>query len=645
MTVVTDKIPFSHRLAYQVVARPGRKLLHLAVKVSAKVAKKTQVLNNRYLQVVARKGWLISDHSKERKSNERYYAQLAMVLQRLPKQPKISVIMPVYNVSPRFFLEAMGSVAIQSYDNWELCMVDDASTDPRLWQMMEVFAKSHPGKVKIARNDKNVHISATSNRCLELATGDYVTFLDHDDRLYPHALAEMVRHLHYLDYPQVMYSDSRPVTEVGEIWDTNFIFKPAWSPMMHLAFNYTTHATLYERSLVQKVGGFRVGYEGSQDYDLMLRMTEATTKPIGHVPICLYQWRVHAQSTSTTIEAKPYAMNAAIKALTEACQRRGRPAIVEFDKSVEHYHVKFELPKPAPLVSIVIATRDRHDLVKTCLESVFGKSTYAAFEVILVDNGSTDPRIQDLCAEFGRAHPDRFRTIRSDTPFNFGYLNNLGAKEARGDYVLLLNNDTEVRSPDWIQEMLRYAQFPEIGAVGAKLVFPNEKIQHAGLLLVNQSIAVSAFEKYPMNSSYYYNLINTPRECSAVTAACLLVEKRKYWDVGGLDEVAFPNGYGDVDFCLKLTAKGYRCLYTPYAVLTHFESATRGPAVEAFERHEMVRRWGQWLVNDPNLNMNLGRNQHFELLGHTLPELTADDFRYFLGKSAWYRQAIADLSS
>lgn len=617
------------QLIYHGIVRPLRKALHVTIKGLEAATDAVKALNVRYITFVLRKGLAISYDSPDRRRYERYYAHLKAVIPLLKLQPTISILMPVYKVPIDYLRDALQSVAIQTYDKWQLCVVDDASQSPEIEKVLAEFAAAHPGKVSIATNPKNVHISATTNRCLELAKGEFVVLLDHDDRIYPHALSEVVRHINFFDDPDLLYSDSRPISAEGNVFDNHF-FKPDWSPFMHLAFHYTAHMSVYRTELMRKVGGLRVGFEGSQDYDLMLRLSEATEKPIAHIPFCLYQWRVHENSTASGIAAKPYAINAAVNALTEACIRRGRAAPVEFETVTEHYRIRFPLPDPRPLVSILMPTRNGFELIQKALTSIFEKTSYPAFEIVVIDNGSEDPQCLQLFKDMAAKEPKRFRVITAAIPFNFGLLNNLAAREARGEYLLLLNNDTEVISPDWIDEMLRYCQFPEVGAVGAKLLFADGTIQHAGLLLLGQDVAGSAFEKHPAKSSYYYNLINTPRETSAVTAACMLVKRSDYEAIGGFDEVSVPNGYGDVDFCLKLRERGLSVIYTPYAELYHLESKTRGPSIETFERTFIQKRWGQALGDDPFLNFNLIRRPHFELSEFPRPELSGEDFAYFL---------------
>ena len=560
-----------------------------------------------------------------------YYKNLKSAVDRLPSQPKISVLIPVYKVRPEYFLDALLSVARQTYENWEVCVVDDASNDAEIIKIIEKFAQNHPGKVKWSVNSSNMHISHTSNNCLKLATGEFVALLDHDDRLYPNALGEVVRHINYHDNPDILYSDERVVDENGALLNHPF-FKPDFSPFFHMSVNYTTHLSVYNRELVKKSGGFRPGFEGSQDHDLMLRMTELTEKPIVHINFCLYQWRAHRESTAGNPEAKPYAALAGEKAVSEAMVRRGQPGVAEWEPDTLHYRLRFDLPETLPLVSIVIPSKDGLKLIKECLRSVFCDSTYRNFEVVVMDNGTTDPECLKLFDHYSESYGgERFRVVKQPGSFNFAALNNSGAKHARGDYLILLNNDTSVISPGWIEEMLSFAQFEHIGAVGCKLLFEDNSIQHAGVLLTDRAIATHACTGRKKDTDIYMQISNTVHEVSAVTAACLMIKKEKYELVGGLDECWVPNGWGDVDFCLRLTEKGLTNLYTPYAQLYHFESPTRRQSLEYFEHHHLLARHGQKLLNDPFLNPSIMRDAHYSpnlnYVGFDLPEKS---FQFFL---------------
>lgn len=615
---------------YHAVGRPIRKILFVTILLQQFLLKKTNTFFHKYGRLLALlcdspdPKWFLAESLDE---TQVYFRDLAHRVTNYPIQPKISIVLPVYKIPEEIFRETLATVELQCYKNWELCVVDDASERPEIAQMVRQFAADHPGQVKFAVNPANIHISATSNRCIELATGEYLALLDHDDRLLPNALAEMVRYINLHNRPEILYSDERVIEQDGKA--THLVYcKPGWSPFLHLSCNYTTHLTLYCTELIRDLGGFRVGFEGAQDHDLMLRAVEASDKPVVHVPFCLYQWRATETSTAKSADAKPYAALAGVKAVTEACLRRGRPADVEWEPESFHYRVRFELPPELPLVSILIPSKDNAGFLENCLQSIFQKTTYANFEVILLDNGTTSPDALEVIGKFRHSQEHRFRVFRDDGPFNFAALNNRGAKLARGEYLVLLNNDTAVRTPEWIEEMLRFAQFPEVAAVGGKLLYPNGDIQHAGLELQDRKIANHSFKFLPEDTTAYNNFSKTVHEVSSITGACLMIAAVKYHEVGGLDELNIPNGYGDVDFCLRLRKAGYTNVYTPYATLFHDESRSRGRAMENFERHIMLQKWGHELMNDPYLNFNLKRDTSFGIdTEFSYLDITGKDFR------------------
>ncbi len=597
------------------VARPLRKLSSIAKQASEALYDAVKSMDRQYNRFfhdsfdAGPTQVAVDGDTAEQALIGRYWASLKPRFDALPYQPLVSVLVPVYKVPAALLRETLASVAGQIYDRWELCIVDDASGMPEIDAVIRTFADLHPGRVKYAINDKNGHISVTSNRCLELAAGDYVALLDHDDVLLPHALGEMARYINHRDRPEILYSDERLVDKDGERFHGPF-YKPDWSPFFHLSVNYTTHLSVYKTELLRKIGGFRQGFEGAQDHDLMLRAVEGSTKPVVHVPFILYQWRALEGSTASSIDEKPYAVVNGVKAVKEACERRYRPAEVEWERETFHYKIKFELPEHEPLVSIIIPSKDRPELIGTCLDSIFRLSTYKNVEILLVDNGSTDPAAFATYQKFQAAEPGRITVIAHDAPFNFGAMNNVAARQAKGEYLVLLNNDTEVVTARWLEELLSYAQFPDVGAVGCKLLYPDLTIQHAGLALVDRRIAAHSLKYLPHNTSHYLDSANTLREVAAVTAACLMVKRADYLAVGGLDEVDLPNGFGDVDFCLKLARLGRRQVYTPHATLIHYESPSRGASIENYEKMVMLERWSHELLNDPYMNFHLLRHEH-----------------------------------
>jgi O-antigen biosynthesis protein len=519
--------------------------------------------------------------------------------------PTISIVMPTFNPEPAWLHRAVDSVIRQLYPHWELCIADDASSAPGSRALVEEIAGLDP-RIKVVFREKNGHISQASNSALGLASGQWVGLLDHDDELAEHALYCVARALAEHPGVRLVYSDEDKLDARGVRHDP--YFKPDWNPDLCRSHNLFCHFGVYERALVESVGGFRPGFEGSQDYDLLLRCIERVPDDaIVHVPRVLYHWRVHAGSTASGATVKPYAEVAGQLALTQHLQRRGVKGAVE--RTPLGYRVRYELPEKLPLVSLIVPTRNAMHLVRDCLESVQARTTYPNYEVLLIDNGSDDPEALAYFEELARRG---VRVLRDDGPFNFSALNNRAVEQARGEVIGLLNNDIQVISPDWMTELVSHAMRPEVGAVGAKLLYPDDTIQHAGVLLGVGGVAGHAFHGRPRGAPGHFGRLGLVSGYSALTAACLFVRKSAYLEVGGLDEAGLKVAFNDVDFCLKLIRAGYRNVYTPYAELYHFESKSRGredtPAKQARFASEadcMVSRWGETLRRDPAYNPNL----------------------------------------
>ena len=526
--------------------------------------------------------------------------------------PKISILLPVYKPLPEFLEQALQSVAHQAYENWELCIVDDASDSPEVNQVIERFRASYPERVKFVQHGRNRHISETTNTCFSLASGDYVVLLDHDDRLNPNALAEVVRAIVQHDRPHIVYSDEEIINENGTV--LGVVYKPDWSEFLHLSKNYTTHLSAYAVSLVEKIGGWALGTEGAQDHDFMMRAVEAVDMPVVHIPIPLYQWRSHEQSTASDGDAaKPYAAVAGAKAVRAACLRRGFSAEVEFEAAHFQYRITPHLPADLPLVTIIIPNRNAHQHLSTCLHSIFTMTTYPRFEVVLVDNGSTDQQTFALYKEYSLRYSDRFRVVRDEGYFNFARLNNFGVRNANGEYLIFLNNDTEILQQDWIDGLLCYAQLAKIGGVGCKLLYNDGSIQHAGIYGAGRLIAGHSGRGLGEEANLPLALNNCVHECLAVTAACMMISKEKFCNAGWFDEIHTPNGYGDVLLGLQLGKMGFLNLYTPYVRLKHYESLTRGKNIEIYERNFLCNESPSALLNDQYLNMNFLHDDHYRV--------------------------------
>lgn len=525
-----------------------------------------------------------------------------------PSSPLVSIVVPTYNPPERWLRRCIESVRDQTYPHWELCIADDASPKPHVAQVLAEYARMDP-RVRYVVREANGHISHASNTALDMATGQYIALLDHDDELHPRALQEMVAGFAANPRWRLAYSDEDKMDDKGVRFDP--YFKPDWNYDLLLSHNCVSHFGVYERALVESVGRFRAGYEGSQDWDLALRCIEQLEPDqIGHVPHVLYHWRAIPGSTALAPGEKSYAHFAAMKSIQSHLDRIGRAAeVVEIPGHPGNYRVRNVLPEHAPLVSVVIATRDRVELLSMAVRGILQDTDYPALEVIIVDNGSVEPDTLDYLARVSQ--DTRVRVIRHDQPFNYSALNNLGVANARGEVICLLNNDIEVISPGWLKEMVSQALRPDIGAVGAMLYFPDGTIQHAGIVLGFNGVAVSAYGGRPKGWFGHMFRGRLLQNYSAVTAACLVVRRSLYEEAGGLDE-SLAVAYNDIDFCLRIRSLGYRNLWTPYAELVHHESASRG-GDDAPEKRErflrevgiMNQRWSALLAHDPAYSPNL----------------------------------------
>jgi len=525
-------------------------------------------------------------------------------------KPVFSVIVPVYNTEERWLRRCLDSVLAQLYPHWELCIADDNSTEPHVRSVLnEYLAKD--SRVRVVFRQDNGHISISSNSALALAGGKFVALLDHDDELSIDALYENALLLNAHPEADMIYSDEDKITE--ENLRHMPFFKPDWSPDTFLSQMYSGHLGVYRTELIRKIGGFRIGFEGSQDYDLVLRVTEKTSH-IYHIPKILYHWRTAQGSTARASDSKNYAYSAARKAIQEALERRGEGGWVEF---VPHQPGQYRVHYPVegkPLISIIIPTRDNACHLETCLASIFEKTTYENFEVVILDNGSSKAETKILFDRWQSKKRDRVRIIRLDIPFNYSHLNNEGVSQARGELVCLLNDDTAVITPGWLEELAGQAQRESIGAASAFLLYPNATIQHAGVLLGVGGPANHSHRHWSAAWVGYFGRLLITANYAAVTGACLMVQKARYQEVGGLDE-ALAVAYNDVDFCLRLLKKGYRNVVLSHVRLFHDESRSRGsdtvPGQQSRYSREakiLMERWGDLIENDPYYSPHLTRN-------------------------------------
>jgi O-antigen biosynthesis protein len=519
---------------------------------------------------------------------------------KLGRQPLISIIVPVYNPPERFLAEMIASVRSQTYLNWELCIAN-GGTDAAA---RSVIVREGDSQIRVTHLDDNRGIAGNTNAALALATGDYVAFLDHDDVLAPHALFSVAEAINRHPDADFFYSDEDKLDEGGQRVDP--CFKPGWSPDLLRHHNYICHLVILKRSLLNQIGGVRPGFDGAQDYDLVLRAGEAA-KQIVHIPQVLYHWRLHAQSTAQNTSSKQYLIDAGRRAIEEHLKRTGSTARVTPAETPGEYRVSYQLPRQ-PLVSILIPNRDQAQMLGRCVQSL-SRSSYANYEVLILENGSTQ---DDTLAYYRQLeHTAPVRVLNWSHPFNFAAINNYGAIHAKGELLLFLNNDVEAIHPDWLEAMVTHAMRPEIGAVGAKLLFADGTIQHAGVVLGMGGVAGHVHLRFPRQADGYLGRLRQVQNVAAVTGACLMTPREVFERVGGFDE-RFVLAYNDVDYGMNVRAMGLRVLWTPAAELYHLESTTRGyeddPAKQERFRREFDlfrRKWAQELeAGDPYFNPN-----------------------------------------
>lgn len=526
---------------------------------------------------------------------------------RLARRPLISVVMTAYRSDPHLLHEAVASVRTQLYPDWELCIADDASPGEATWATLRDLAAQDP-RIRIVRRETNGGIAAATNSALALATGEFVAFLDHDDLLAERALYEVAAELDAHPDADLVFSDEDKIDERGRRSQPHH--KTDWNPELMLGVNAVNHLTVVRRRLLETLGGLREGFDGAQDHDLVLRIAERTPpQRIRHIPWVLYHWRWQGKQGSYSRARADDCAAAAARAVGEHLARTGEDASVEIIPGAQRWlRVRRRIAEPRPLVSLIVPTRDRAELVAQCAEGVLAKTAYGPLELLIVDNGSVEPATLAL---FDRLRADpRVRILPAPGPFNFSALNNLAAAEARGEVLVLLNNDISMRGASWLEEMVAQAVRPNVGAVGAKLYYPDGSLQHAGVVLgvgdAPQRVAGHLYAGAGANHAGYQGHLALARNVSAVTAACLAIRKAVYDEVGGLDAERLAVAFNDVDLCLKVRAAGYDIVWAPFAELVHHESASRGSdlapeAAARFQREVQVMRdhWGPILDADP----------------------------------------------
>lgn len=520
------------------------------------------------------------------------------------KEPLISIIVPIYNTPITFLRQMIDSVQQQSYAKWELCIGNASPEKQEIRQVLEEYKSDK--RIKEIAIPENKGIAENTNKAMTISEGEFIGLLDHDDLLAPNALYEVVKVLNENNLAEVVYTDEDKVTA-----DLEEHFRPHFKPDFNLDLlrsnNYICHFFVASRDLIKRVGGFRPEFNGAQDYDLILRCTEQA-KQIVHIPKILYHWRVHKASTADNPASKMYAFDAGKRAIEEHLVRCRTKGTVQHTKDLGFYRVKYEVCGE-PLVSIIIPNKDQSEALKKCLDSIREKTSYRNYEIIIVENNSEEP---ETFAFYKKIAGEKIKIVTWEGEFNYSAINNFGVRHARGDYLLLLNNDVEIINGDWLTEMLSHCQRKEVGIVGAKLYYPDNTIQHAGIIIGIGGIAGSVFVGLPRAFSGYLHKASIQLDLSAVTAACMLVKRSVFEQVGGLEE-KLKVAFNDVDFCLRVREKGYLVVYDPYAELYHYESKTRG----AEDTKEKIRRFqteieymrSHWIgllkKGDPYYNCNL----------------------------------------
>jgi len=529
-------------------------------------------------------------------------------MQSFKKTPLVSIVMPVFNVDPIYLNEAIKSIKKQWYDKWEICIADDASTNRKTIKCLKKLSKHH--KIKIVFLKKNLNISGASNEALNLAKGEYIALMDNDDELTPDALFEVVKAINDHD-AEFIYSDEDKLEMNGDFSDPHF--KPDFAPELFFSQNYLSHLGVIKHALVKQVEGWTIGLEGAQDYDLYLKVLELTNK-IVHIPKVLYHWRKIPGSTAADFGEKSYANEAGRKALENALKRRKIHASVKNGRTAGTYKVDYKIIGN-PLVSIIIPFKDKPELIRMCINSIIQKSTYENFEIIGLSNNSSEKKTFQEMKSLSNLD-ERIHFHEYNIPFNYSTINNYAAKKyASGKFVIFLNNDIEIITPEWIEEMLMYAQLKNVGFVGAKLYFPNDTIQHAGLVTApyTDHAVISVYQSNPRNYLGYFSRASCVNNFSSLTAACIMTEKKLFFKLGGFDEKNQKIAYNDVDICLRATEHGFRNVLTPYCEAYHYESLSRGyeKQVKEIERREKEKFYLKqkhpkfFKIGDPFFNPNL----------------------------------------
>lgn len=525
---------------------------------------------------------------------------------RFTYEPLISVAVPAFRTPETFLIQMMKSLLAQTYSNWELCIANGSPEDTVMKGILEEYMKKD-SRIRVSELTENKGIAGNTNAALEMAEGEFVGLLDHDDLLAPNALYEVVKALEADRELDAVYTDEDKVTtELDEHFQPHL--KPDFNLDLLRSNNYICHFFVVRRSVVKKAGGFRQEFDGAQDHDFIFRCVE-TARRVGHIPEILYHWRTHKASTADNPASKMYAFDAGKRAIEAHLQRTDTEGVVIHTPDLGFFRVKYPV-QGNPLVSIIIPNKDEKETLKDCIESIRKKTEYENYEIIIVENNSTTEEIFQYYKELSQ--DPRIRLLRWKKEFNYSAINNYGVSHARGEYLIFLNNDVKIITPGWIKEMLGVCQRPEVGAVGVKLIYPDNTIQHAGCVIGIGGIAGHMFVDMPANRTGYLHKASILQDMSAVTAACMMMKRTAFEEAGGFTE-KLAVAFNDVDLCLKVRKNEKLIVYDPYVQLYHMESKTRG----AEDSTEKVRRFQeeieymrcQWIdilkKGDPYYNKNL----------------------------------------
>ncbi|WP_213297266.1 glycosyltransferase family 2 protein [Paraburkholderia sacchari] len=536
------------------------------------------------------------------------FKKISAHIESFQKRPLISVLVPLYNTPEAFLRRCIESVREQNYDHWELCLVDDASPQTHVQKVCEQYARQDP-RIRYVRRSTNGHIAAATNSALEMATGEFAALLDHDDELAAHALYMVAAELNAQPELDFLFSDEDKIDEQGtryEPW-----FKSDWNYDLMISQNAVVHLAVYRTSILREMGGFRSEFNGSQDYDVTLRFSERTTpERIRHIPFILYHWRAISGSVALATTEKLYPYEAAERAIREHLSRTGRDATVERHKHLGYYQVTWPVTQPEPKVAIIIPTKDKVDLLRVAVSSILEKTAYKNYEIVIVDNESVEPGTMEYFEQV--IQEPKVRLITYNKPYSFAALNNWAVTQTDAPLLAFVNNDIEVIEPTWLGEMVGHALRPDVGSVGAKLLYPNGTIQHSGVVVGIGGLAGHPHVGEPSGSFGYFGRAACTQRYSAVTAACMLMRREVFLEVSGFDEINFAVAFNDVDLGLRLGKAGYANVWTPQALLYHHESASLGLPTNENRRRQFLqecdnfrRIWADVIENDPFYNPNL----------------------------------------